>query len=349
MKPIAWEDGALVLLDQTRLPWEVTYLRLTDYREVIAAIQRLSVRGAPAIGVSAAYALVLAAREALNSPESFWERLQLAAEELAAARPTAVNLQWAVQRQLRVASSHRGEEPEVVLAALEKTARAMEEEDVRANRAIGAFGAALLPWRARILTHCNAGALATCGYGTALGVVRAAHAAGKVAMVYADETRPLLQGARLTAWELLQEGIPVTLITDSAAGYLMARGEVDAVVVGADRVAANGDVANKIGTYTLAVLAREHQVPFYVAAPFSTVDGATPDGKTIPIEERSAEEVTHFGGVNVAPAGVKVKNYAFDVTPASLLTALITERGVVYPPLAENLKLFAQHQREEGE
>ncbi|RDV83606.1 S-methyl-5-thioribose-1-phosphate isomerase [Ammonifex thiophilus] len=348
MKPLYWEEGALYLLDQTLLPHKVHYLRLTDYREVVTAIKRLSVRGAPAIGVAAAYALVLAAREAASNPQQvFWDKLEEAARDIEGSRPTAVNLQWAVRRQMKVAACHREKGPEAVVAALEREAQAMQEEDVRTNWAIGAYGAALLPFRARVLTHCNAGSLATCGYGTALGVIRAAHAAGKIAMVYADETRPLLQGARLTTWELLQEGIPVTLITDSTAGYLMARGEIDAVIVGADRIAANGDVANKIGTYSLAVLARHHRIPFYVAAPFSTVDLETATGEAIPIEERGEEEVTHCGAVRIAPEGVKARNFAFDVTPAELITAIITERGVVYPPLGENLRLFAQHQRKE--
>ncbi|MEW6771488.1 MAG: S-methyl-5-thioribose-1-phosphate isomerase [Bacillota bacterium] len=333
METLRWENGTLRLLDQTLLPHKVSYLALKDYREVIRAIGRLSVRGAPAIGAAAAWAVVLAAMEAAQGgAEDFAARLQKAAEEVGAARPTAVNLRWAVARQLAVVERLAGEPPEKVVAELVREAAAIFEADVAANRAMGAYGAALLPREARVLTHCNAGALATCGYGTALGVIRAAHAAGKIKVVYADETRPLLQGARLTVFELRQEGIPVTLITDSMAGYLMAKKGLDAVIVGADRIAANGDVANKIGTYSLAVLARHHGVPFYVAAPFSTVDPETPDGTGIPIEERDPGEVTHLGGVPVAPAGTAVWNPAFDVTPHNLVTAIITERGVYYPP-----------------
>jgi methylthioribose-1-phosphate isomerase len=269
---------------------------------------------------------------AQGDAEDFAARLQKAAEEIGAARPTAVNLRWAVARQHAVVERLAGEPPEKVVAELVREAAAIFAADVAANRTMGAYGAALLPREARVLTHCNAGALATCGYGTALGVIRAAHAAGKIRMVYADETRPLLQGARLTVFELQQDGIPVTLITDSMAGYLMAKKGLDAVIVGADRIAANGDVANKIGTYSLAVLARHHGVPFYVTAPFSTIDPEAPDGAGIPIEERDADEVTHLGGVPVAPAGTAVWNPAFDVTPHNLVTAIITERGVYYPP-----------------
>ncbi|MDI6630902.1 MAG: S-methyl-5-thioribose-1-phosphate isomerase [Bacillota bacterium] len=333
METLRWENGTLHLLDQTLLPHEVSYLALNDYREVIRAIRRLSVRGAPAIGAAAAYAVVLAAMEAAQGDaEDFAARLQKAAEEIGAARPTAVNLRWAVARQHAVVERLAGEPPEKVVAELVREAAAIFAADVAANRTMGAYGAALLPREARVLTHCNAGALATCGYGTALGVIRAAHAAGKIRMVYADETRPLLQGARLTVFELQQDGIPVTLITDSMAGYLMAKKGLDAVIVGADRIAANGDVANKIGTYSLAVLARHHGVPFYVTAPFSTIDPEAPDGAGIPIEERDADEVTHLGGVPVAPAGTAVWNPAFDVTPHNLVTAIITERGVYYPP-----------------
>lgn len=331
METLRWENGTLYLLDQTLLPHQVVYLPVKDYRQVIAAIQRLAVRGAPAIGAAGAWAVVLAAKAAQGA-EEFADRVRAAAAEIVQARPTAVNLKWAVDRQLRVLTAMAGETPGKIIAALVAEAEKICAEDVAANRAMGAYGAALLPPNARVLTHCNAGALATCGYGTALGVIRAAHAAGKITMVYADETRPLLQGARLTVWELQRDGIPVTLITDSMAGYLMARKGIDAVIVGADRIAANGDVANKIGTYTLAVLAAHHGVPFYVAAPFSTIDPATPEGEAIPIEERDAAEVTSFAGVLVAPAGTSVWNPAFDVTPNNLVTAIITERGVFYPP-----------------
>ncbi|MGQ9512540.1 S-methyl-5-thioribose-1-phosphate isomerase [Thermodesulfitimonas sp.] len=333
METLRWENGTLYLLDQTLLPHETRYLSLTDYRAVIEAIKRLAVRGAPAIGVAGAYAVVLAAVAAVQAgDEGFVRRVRAAAEEIAQARPTAVNLRWAVERQLRVLDSAAGEEPEKVVARLVAEAARICTADAAANRAMGAYGAALLPPGARVLTHCNAGALATCAYGTALGVIRAAHAAGKIKMVYADETRPLLQGARLTVFELQQDGIPVTLITDGMAGYLMAKKGIDAVIVGADRIAANGDVANKIGTYSLAVLARHHGVPFYVAAPLSTIDTAAPDGGAIPIEERDAAEVTSFAGATVAPPGTRVWNPAFDVTPADLVSAIITEKGVFYPP-----------------
>ena len=333
METLRWKNGALELLDQTLLPHKINYLTLTDYREVIRAIRRLAVRGAPAIGAAAAYAVVLAAIEAARAgEEGFQGRLAAAAAEIAQARPTAVNLRWAVARQLKAAERMDGERPERVIEELVQEAAALSAADAAANRAIGAHGAALLRRGVRVLTHCNAGALATCGYGTALGVIRAAHAAGKIEMVYAGETRPLLQGARLTVFELRQEGVPVTLITDSMAGYLMAGKGIDAVIVGADRIAANGDVANKIGTYSLAVLAKHHGVPFYVAAPFSTVDPGTPGGADIPIEERDAAEVTSFAGVAVAPAGTAAWNPAFDVTPHGLITAIVTERGVFYPP-----------------
>ncbi|RPF42611.1 methylthioribose-1-phosphate isomerase [Thermodesulfitimonas autotrophica] len=333
METLRWENGTLYFLDQTLLPHETRYLSLTDYRAVIEAIKRLAVRGAPAIGAAGAYAVVLAAvAAAREGREGFAARVRAAAAEIAQARPTAVNLRWAVARQLRVLDIAAGEEPEKVVARLVAEAARICAADAAANRAMGAYGAALLPPGARVLTHCNAGALATCGYGTALGVVRAAHAAGKIKMVYADETRPLLQGARLTVFELQQDGIPVTLITDGMAGYLMAKKGIDAVIVGADRIAANGDVANKIGTYSLAVLARHHGVPFYVAAPLSTIDAAASDGSAIPIEERDAAEVTSFAGVAVAPPGTRVWNPAFDVTPADLVSAIITEKGVFYPP-----------------
>ncbi|MEW6448019.1 MAG: S-methyl-5-thioribose-1-phosphate isomerase [Bacillota bacterium] len=333
MDTLRWKNGALELIDQTLLPYKISYLTLTDYREVIRAIRRLAVRGAPAIGAAAAYAVVLAAIEAAREgEEGFQKRLKAAAVEITQARPTAVNLRWAVARQLKVAEGMGGEPPDAVVERLAQEADVIFAEDAAANRKIGAYGADLLPCEARVLTHCNAGALATCGYGTALGVVRAAHAAGKIKMVYADETRPLLQGARLTVFELRQQDIPVTLITDSMAGYLMAKKGVSAVIVGADRIAANGDVANKIGTYSLAVLAKHHGVPFYVAAPFSTIDPDIPDGAGIPIEERDAGEVTSYAGIPTAPVGTAAWNPAFDVTPENLVTAIITERGVFYPP-----------------
>ena len=321
LRPVRYDDGRdeVVLLDQRLLPAEEVWLALRTAAEVADAIRTLAVRGAPAIGVAAAYGLAVEARRGASP-----ERLREAAALLAGARPTAVNLAWAVQRMSR----RIGEAPAALLAE----AHAIRDEDEASCRRIGALGAPLLPDAARVLTHCNAGALATAAYGTALGVVRAAHAAGRVAQVYADETRPFFQGARLTAWELQRDGIPVTVLTDNMAGWLMARGEISCVVVGADRIAANGDVANKIGTYAVAVLARHHGIPFYVAAPWSTFDTALADGAGIPIEERPADEVVRIFGRLVAPAGVPARYPAFDVTPAALVTAIVTERGVLRPP-----------------
>lgn len=330
MEAIRWNGGALYLLDQTQLPVEEVWLRYTDHRQVAEAIRTMVVRGAPAIGISAAYAMVLAARQYASAPD-YPEQMRGAKALLAASRPTAVNLFWALDRMERLVLQGADS------AALEAEAAAIHREDQAMNEAMGRFGAALVPRRARILTHCNAGALATGGYGTALGVVRAAHAAGKVDMVYADETRPLLQGARLTAYELQKDGIPVTLITDNMAGALMAQGKVDLVVLGCDRMAANGDFANKIGTYGVAVLARHHGIPFYTALPSSTIDLSIDSGAQIPIEERKGEEVTHLFGVRTGPKGVATWNPAFDVTPHALLTGIITEKGVVYPPFRENL------------
>ena len=337
MEAIRWNHDALSLLDQTRLPLEERWLPCTDYRQVVRAIRTMVVRGAPAIGVAAAYATVLAAREGAGTPDfaAFMARAQ---EELASSRPTAVNLFWALDR---MGACWRAWGPD--LPRLEREAQAIHREDLEMNRAMGRFGADLVPQGARILTHCNAGALATGGYGTALGVIRAAHAQGKVAMVYADETRPLLQGARLTAYELAADHIPVTLICDDMAGALMARGQVDLVVVGWDRMAANGDFANKIGTYSLAVLARHHHIPFYTALPSSTVDLSLPDGRGIPVEERGPEEVSSFAGRRTGPEGVPVWNPSFDVTPHQLLTGIITERGVLTPPFDRGLaRWFSQ-------
>lgn len=344
METMRWQDDCLVLLDQTLLPGEVKYIQCRDVDTVCAAIRRLAVRGAPAIGAAAAYGLALGARglDCADS-QSFLSQVREIADRLAATRPTAVNLHWALRRLLDKMAAALPATPQQLKELLLAEARAIYDEDYRANQAMGRHGAALLPEQAAVLTHCNAGALATAGFGTALGVIRAAHRQGKKIHVYADETRPLLQGARLTTWELLQEGIPVTLLTDNMAGYLMALGKVDAVIVGADRITRNGDVANKIGTYSVAVLAREHGIPFYVAAPLSTIDLSLASGREIPIEQRSPEEVTCIGGVRVAPAGVEVWNPAFDVTPARLVTAIITERGVARPPYTESLPaLFAQ-------
>ena len=328
MDAIRWKGNALSLLDQTRLPVEEVWLDYTDYRPVAVAIRTMVVRGAPAIGVTAAYAYCLAALAG--------EDLDQARAVLAASRPTAVNLFWALDRMANRAEDCGGD-PQ----ALIKEAVAIHAEDVEMCKAIGLHGAAVVPEHARILTHCNAGALATGGYGTALGVIRAAHAHGKVEMVYADETRPLLQGARLTAYELVCDRIPATLIADNMAASLMAKGQIDLAVVSCDRMAANGDFANKIGTYSVAVNAHFHGVPFYVALPCSTIDLSIPDGSGIPIEERDPSEVRTLYGVQTAPAEVEVYNPAFDVTPHSLVTGIITEKGVVYPPFRENLaRLF---------
>jgi len=321
VEPIRWRGHALELLDQRLLPREMTYVACRDAHDVAVAIRDMVVRGAPAIGVSAAFGLALAAMRG--------DDVAAAAEELRLARPTAVNLMWAVDRMLAVHAAG---------GDLVREAEAMFDEDVAANRRIGRFGAELLGASTTILTHCNAGALATAGYGTALGVVRAAVEGGKKIAVFADETRPYLQGSRLTAWELQQEGIDVTLITDNMAGHFFQQGKFDAVIVGADRIAVNGDAANKIGTYTVAVLAKAHGVPFYVAAPVSTIDIRCPNGAAIPIEERSAAEVTDIGGTRVAPEGVAVRHPAFDVTPAALITAIITDRGVLRAPYEEAIR-----------
>lgn len=336
MDAIRWQGNSLALLDQTRLPVEEVWNTYTDYRKVADAIRRLVVRGAPAIGVAAAYALCLAAMEYKGqNPEEFQKSMAAASAELAASRPTAVNLFWALDRMgLALGAAGCGAE---ALPILIREAEAIHREDVAMNRAIGAAGAAIVPHGARILTHCNAGAIATGGYGTALGVVRSAFTQGKVEMVYCDETRPLLQGARLTAWELVKDGIPATLITDNMAASLMAQGKIDLVLLGCDRMAANGDFANKIGTYGVAVLAHYHGIPFYSVLPSSTIDLSIPDGSHIPIEQREASEVTHFAGVQTAPEGVGVYNPAFDVTPHRLLTGIITEKGVIHPPFAEQL------------
>ncbi len=336
MRAVAWTGHSLKLLDQTKLPATIDWVECHTYQDVAKAIKQMIVRGAPAIGAAAAYGLVLAAQACQQevTPAACQAVLERAAAELRATRPTAVNLAWAIERMLRVCSGLCGS---ALAVRLEQEADAIAAEDVEVNRAIGRFGAQLVPDRARILTHCNAGALATVGYGTALGVIRAAVEQGKQVEVFADETRPYLQGSRLTTFELMQDGIPVTLITDSMAGWLMAKGGVDLVIVGADRVAANGDVANKIGTYTLAVLAKEHQIPFYVACPLSTLDLGIRSGEEIVIEEREAKEVTHVGDFPLAPEGTQVWNPAFDVTPARLVTALITEKGIIKPPFSETL------------
>ncbi len=331
--PVRWDGERLVLIDQTRLPVEEIERPYRAWPEVAEAIRALVVRGAPAIGVTAAFGVVLAARQ---SPATTFEGLLADLEEaikgLAATRPTAMNLFWALDRMRRVAVAHRELSLPELRARLVEEAQAVLAEDIAANRAIGAHGLSLLPDRCRLLTHCNAGALATAGYGTAGGVIRTAHERGKLALVWVDETRPVMQGSRLTAWEMVKEGIPHRLIADAAAASLMRNGEVDVVVTGADRIAANGDTANKIGTYALAVLARHHGVPFYVAAPSSTIDPSIATGASIVIEERDAAEVRAVAGRQTAPAASPVFNPAFDVTPAALITAIITERGVHRPP-----------------
>ncbi len=329
IKPIEYRDGVCRMIDQRRLPMEEIWQEYRDYREIAEAIRTMVVRGAPAIGIAAAFGAAFGARDIeADDFADFFARFEQVCDHLAATRPTAVNLFWALERMKGVARNHRELSLEQIKQRLLTEALDIAAEDERLNRAMGAFGAGLIPDGGRVLTHCNAGALATGGYGTALGVIRAAVEAGKKVMVFADETRPFLQGARLTAWELHRDGIPVTLICDNMAGALMSQGEIDCVIVGADRIAANGDVANKIGTYTVAVLAREHGIPFYVAAPTSTIDPAIPDGSHIPIEERDSREVTHNGPARTAPEGIRVRNPAFDVTPARLVSAIITERGV---------------------
>ena len=333
IRPVRWDGTRLVLLDQTRLPIEEVERAYGSWQDAADAIRSLVVRGAPAIGVAAAFGVALAARQSrADHWEGFLADLEEAIKGLGATRPTAVNLFWALERMRRVAMANRASSIDALRQRLLEEAQAILDEDVRANRVMGAHGAALVPDGGRILTHCNAGALATAGYGTALGVVRAAHEQGKLALVWVDETRPIMQGSRLTAWELAREGIPHRLISDVAAAYVMKRGDVDLVVTGADRIAANGDTANKIGTYGLAVLADHHGIPFYVAAPFSTIDPAVATGAAIVIEERDANEVRGVAGRQTAPAASPVFNPAFDVTPAALIAAIITERGVMRPP-----------------
>ncbi len=333
VETLRWRADKLEMIDQRILPMRFEYLSYTNADEVAEGIRSMVVRGAPAIGCAAAYGLALQALAYQHADKSGFEQAMAHGfEVLAASRPTAVNLFWALQRVKEFLQAHAHQSQVQMAAALLALAHEISAEDVRINRAMGDFGAALLKDGARVLTHCNAGALATAGHGTALGVIRSAVEAGKKISVFADETRPFLQGARLTAWEMVQENIPVTLITDNMAGHLMKCGEIDAVIVGTDRVAANGDVANKIGTYMVAVLAHRHNIPFYVACPLSTIDMQLPHGDAIPIEERSHDEVTGFGAQRWAPAGVQVRNPAFDVTPAELVSALITEKGVIYRP-----------------
>ncbi|HJZ71328.1 MAG TPA: S-methyl-5-thioribose-1-phosphate isomerase [Vicinamibacterales bacterium] len=349
---IAREEDVVVMIDQRKLPAEEVYVRCKTAPEVARAIRTMVIRGAPAIGVAAAMGIAVGMRKSkATGTQKFAAEFHKICELMAATRPTAVNLFWAIERMKRVfaETAQAGASVEQIKDRLDAEAQAIHDEDVASCRALGAFGAEVVPAEARVLTHCNAGALATAGYGTALGVIRGAVEQGKNVAVFADETRPFLQGARLTAWELVRDGIDTTIITDNMSGALMRQGRVDLVVVGADRIAANGDTANKIGTYGVAVLAREHRIPFYVAAPLSTIDLDTPDGQHIPIEERSAREVTHVGAAQLAPAGAHVWNPAFDVTPHEYIAGIITERGIFRPPYAESLRrAFAVAEREQG-
>jgi methylthioribose-1-phosphate isomerase len=338
---IELQDDVIVMVDQRKLPAQEVYVRCRTAQEVAKAIRTMVIRGAPAIGVAAAFGIALGMkRSAAKGTKQYAVEFQKICDMMAATRPTAVNLFWAIDRMKRSFSegAQAGESVDELGARLEREARSIHDEDVAGCRAMGAFGAKIVPDGGRVLTHCNAGALATAGYGSALGVIRAAVEQGKKIAVFADETRPFLQGARLTAWELVRDGIDTTVITESMAGPLMRAGEIDMVVVGADRIAANGDTANKVGTYTVAVLAHEHQIPFYVAAPLSTIDLSTPDGDHIPIEERDQREVTHLGSSRLTPEGAKIRNPAFDVTPHRYITGIITEKGIFRAPYSESLR-----------
>ena len=337
---IEWKGDTVLMIDQRKLPASEVYVTCKTANDVAKAIKSMVIRGAPAIGVAAAMGIALAMkRSKATGTKQFTTEFQRTCDLMAGTRPTAVNLFWAIERmkQAFARAAQAGESVQSIAATLEAEARQIHDEDVASCRALGAHGAALVPDDARILTHCNAGALATAGYGTALGVIRAASEQGKRVAVFADETRPFLQGARLTAWELVKDGIDTTVITDNMAGAMMRLERIDLVVVGADRIAANGDVANKIGTYTVAVLAKEHGIPFYVAAPLSTVDLGTPDGSGIPIEERSDKEVTHVGTARLTPEGARIRNPAFDVTPSKYVTAIVTEHGIARAPYEESL------------
>jgi methylthioribose-1-phosphate isomerase len=339
VRTIEWQDGKVRLIDQLKLPHELVVLEYTDWRGVADAIKTMRIRGAPAIGAAAAFGLALAVwqNRGKSRPQVLAE-FGRAADALAQTRPTAVNLFWAIQRMSAVANSSQFKTAEQVIDAVVTEAQRIADEDVEINKRIGAFGAALIQDGANILTHCNTGALAVVDYGTALGVVRAAHEQGKHIHVWVDETRPYLQGARLTAWELQQAAIPCTLITDNMAGHFMSRGKVDIVLVGADRIAANGDVANKIGTYSVAVLAKENGIPFYSVAPTSTIDLGVHNGTEIPIEERDSREVTHYRGLPITTEGVRAAHPAFDVTPHRYITGIVTEEGIIYPPFSVGLR-----------
>jgi methylthioribose-1-phosphate isomerase len=338
---IDFQEDAIIMVDQRKLPTQEVYVRCRTAPEVAKAIRTMVIRGAPAIGVAAAYGIAVGARNSTaKGTRQFAVEFQKICDLMAGTRPTAVNLFWAIDRMKRAFAdgAQAGESAGEITERLFREAKRIHDEDVASCRAMGAFGAAMVPDGARILTHCNAGALATAGYGSALGVIRAAVEQGKKVAVFADETRPFMQGARLTAWELVRDGINTTVITESMAGPLMRAGEIDLVVVGADRIAANGDTANKIGTYTVAVMAKEHHLPFYVAAPLSTIDLSTPDGDHIPIEERDQREVSHLGSSQLTPAGANIRNPAFDVTPFRYITGIVTERGILRPPYSESLK-----------
>jgi len=343
---IEWQPDAVVMIDQRKLPGQEIYVHCKTANDVARAIKTMVIRGAPAIGVAAAMGIALGMnRSKTTGTKQFAVEFNKLCDQMAATRPTAVNLFWAIRRMKDVFSqvALAGQSVDEIKARLVREAQAIHDEDVASCRAMGKFGAEVVPAQARILTHCNAGALATAGYGTALGVIRAAAEQGKVKQVFADETRPFLQGARLTAWELVRDGVPTTVITESMAGPLMQQGGIDMIVVGADRIAANGDFANKIGTYTVAMMAKAHGIPFYVAAPLSTIDLATADGSSIPIEQRNPKEVTHMGPIRLAPEGASVWNPAFDVTPHALVAGIITEKGIARAPYSDSLRNLFNH------
>ena len=343
IQTLEWTPRGVVFIDQTKLPTEEVYVTCATHQQVADAIRNMVVRGAPAIGVAAAMGIALGMKNSTATDAASLKRdFDGICETIRQTRPTAVNLFWAIRRMTEKFETLRIRPIAQIKQELIEEAKRMHAEDIAANQAMGRHGAILMPSSGGVLTHCNAGALATAGYGTALGVIRAAVEQGKKIHVYADETRPFLQGARLTAWELMKDGIPTTVISDNMAGAMMQQGKIGAIVVGADRIAANGDVANKIGTYTVAVLAKEHGIPFYVAAPISTVDLATPDGSKIPIEQRNPREVTHIAGKQMAPDGVQVENPAFDVTPAKYVAAIITERGIARAPYTESLRRLSE-------
>lgn len=343
IQTLEWTDSGVRFIDQTKLPTEETYVNCTTHQEVADVIRNMVVRGAPAIGVAAAMGIALGVSNSkAQSVADLQHEFDQICDIIGKTRPTAVNLFWAIARMRAKFDQSKSGGIVQIKHDLVEEAKRMHAEDIAANQAMGRHGATLMPSSGGVLTHCNAGALATAGYGTALGVIRAAIEQGKKIHVYADETRPFLQGSRLTAWELMKDGIPTTVISDNMAGAIMAQGKIGAIVVGADRIAANGDVANKIGTYTVAILAKEHGIPFYVAAPISTVDLACPEGSQIPIEQRNPREVSHIAGKQMVPDGIQIENPAFDVTPAKYVAAIITERGIARPPYAESLRNLAE-------